>query len=132
MTDDGDRDLRERFTGLRAGDGARLRSFRATVATGRARTPKPRRRLVVAAAGAAVVLTVAVAVWTARPEPPEPFAITLDLSATRWHAPSDFLLETPWRDLLREVPRIGTIEGLGSPPVGFDASLSSPEERRNP
>jgi hypothetical protein len=44
--------------------------------------------------------------------------ISLDLGATTWRAPTDFLLETPGRDLLRGAPTVWGGIGLVLLPPG--------------
>jgi hypothetical protein len=64
-------------------------------------------RWALAAAGAAVA---ALVLWLIAPWQDRGSAFALDLSATTWVAPSDFLLETPGRDLLRSLPEIDIAE----------------------
>ena len=103
MQEQADQSLRERFARLRAEvDGvAPLFSLPAV-------HRPPRRVSVVWAAAAAVVLAV-VGTWyvTSRGEQRVPYAI--DLAATAWKAPTDFLLETPGMALLDSIPVI-TVE----------------------
>ena len=60
-----------------------------------------------ATAGAAVA---ALVLWLTIPWQHRPPPYALDLSATTWVAPSDFLLETPGHDLLRLLPEIDVTE----------------------
>ncbi|MFQ6046620.1 MAG: hypothetical protein ACE5PT_09760 [Gemmatimonadales bacterium] len=97
-----DADLRGRFQALRQEDTARAAPFTAP-------RPRPSRaggvRVWAAAAAAAAVLA---AVLWALDRGGGGDRLAIDLSATAWQAPTDFLLETPGRDLLRTVPRVGT------------------------
>jgi hypothetical protein len=102
-----DLDLRERFAALRQEEAAQTPEFDLHRVPARER----RRRLSPArifAVTACVAVAVSVALWLRpassrqQPEPGSPV-----VSITEWKAPTDFLLETPGRDLLRTVPAIG-------------------------
>ena len=111
MTPD-DRDLRERFAALRAEEQRRAPRFSAVWAAaedrrGRRQGRRAGLRLAAAFAGAAL-LTLAVFVWRpSSPPPPAPGSEPVPPSITEWRAPTDFLLETPGREVLRTVPRFG-------------------------
>jgi len=53
-----------------------------------------------------------------QPEPGKPVA-----SLMEWKPPTDFLLETPGRELLRTVPAIGAVQ---------NGLIAPPQHRRNP
>jgi hypothetical protein len=55
---------------------------------------------------AAATAAAAVVLWSVVSQDDASDAYALDLSATTWIAPSDFLLETPGRGLLRSLPAI--------------------------
>jgi len=99
MNDDG---LRALFAAARRRDAARAPGFADTLAVPRRRPSRARVPLALAAAAVAVVVA---AVWLLRPAPEFP----IDLAATRWEAPTDFLLRTPGAELLRSVPDVGSI-----------------------
>ncbi len=103
----GDDDLRARFAALRREEEALAPEFAFPVAA----VPQRRRRSVgkrLAFAASLVTLSVVVvlvlrfASQKAHLGPGRPVA-----SLTAWKAPTDFLLETPGRELLRTVPAIG-------------------------
>jgi len=105
MNESGERELRERFERMRREDLAGGPSLRATLAGAQrrhARRGPPVRRV---AAGAIAVATVVVAAvildfWLGPRDP------RIDLAATRWRGPTDFLLRLPGADYLRTVPRL--------------------------
>jgi len=97
-----DRDLRARFAALREEEAAHAPEFALP-------TPQRRRRFAgsltpVAECALAIVAAIFVLRFVAleprRPSPPV-------ASLTEWRAPTDFLLDTPGRELLRTVPAIG-------------------------
>lgn len=98
----GDKDLRARFAELRREVTASTPPFSVRF-TPRARAPVTRwiTATVGLAATLAVVLVIAMNLREARPE----FDVGLDWVV--WHAPTDFLLETPGSGLLSTVPTIG-------------------------
>lgn len=100
-------DLRERFAALRREEEAQTPEFALPSPgwAGRSRRWYAGKLF----AGAVCVATMVAAVfllWLMPPkperEPGKPFA-----SLTEWKSPTDFLLETPGRELLRTVPAIG-------------------------
>lgn len=109
MTDD-DRDLRQAFKAL--GVEASLPPFAqltSPVSLDAARWRRRRHQ----AAFVLVVLAIPALLLRGRTDQTIDYdhftALTgLDLSEVSWEAPSDFLLETPGRDLLRAVPLIDT------------------------
>lgn len=118
----GDRDLRERFAALRREEEARVPEF--VVRSRRGNEPGKQRfsgKLI--AASACLAATIAAALWLLRPtQPPnayEPVAVI-----TEWKPPTNFLLDTPGRELLRAVPTIGEWPA--------DAKAFGPEQPQRP
>jgi hypothetical protein len=103
MNDD-DRGLRQLFAQLRHEDWAGVSPFRAP-ALGEASRRRQSLRLLLAAA--AIVL---IALLLARPQrnPWNTPSHVVDLGAAAWRSPTDFLLTTPGRELLRTVPALGS------------------------
>lgn len=100
-----DTGLRDRFAALRREDAARTPGFTEVV---RRQGPAPRpapRALAVAASLAMAGLLVA-GIWGSRHRPPPGTAAAAPWLAD-WQSPTDFLLDTPGRELLHAVPRIG-------------------------
>ena len=111
MTDcDDDRDLQERFAALRRADEDRLPRF--ALVWDRARGGhRDRGRLWPLMVGATVAAALLVLLAVALRAPVGPLGARKEerpgSSITEWTAPTDFLLRTPARDVLRTVPRIG-------------------------
>jgi|GEM_PF-478720 len=103
----GDEQLRRRFAGLRQEDERRAPPF-ADLWRSRQRKPERRIRGVFATGAAAIVFAGLFWLWAVRPRPVTPMVASI----TSWKAPTDFLLETPGRDLLRTVPEIGGWSGF--------------------
>ena len=100
MTDDRlERELRERFGALRA------QVEQATPGFGLPTRPL-RRQSAALWPAAAAVLVLAVAAWLVFSGDEQSQSYTVDLAGAYWSAPTDFLLDTPGLDLLREVPEI--------------------------
>jgi len=120
MTTDDDRDLRERFAALRREEEAGAPAIEGLVARARARTRgealRIRRPVLVLATAAAVLLVIALLDLH---KPPRPFPVP---SITEWRSPTDFLLQTPGREVLESLPRFG--EGL-IPPESNERRTSS-------
>jgi hypothetical protein len=114
-----DRDLRDRFAALRRQEEAQAPKFTAP------RKPVRPRSLSALLAAAACLLAIATAgLWmraTRRHPQPEPGKPVASLMA--WKPPTDFLLETPGREMLRSVPAIGAFD---------DSLIASTHPRRNP
>ena len=94
-----DQDLRERFAALRREDAGQTPCF---AVLEKQRTAAPRLVWLPAIALAALVVVVAGAFLFTRlqrREPPFP-----NRSITEWKSPTDFLLQTPGREVLRSVP----------------------------
>ena len=109
MTDD--RDLRERFAALRKADRKRVPGYERLLLSAR-RDSHPRTRVV--AAGLFVVVVATILCLSTR-NPEAPAGGTAIPSIASWRAPTDFLLATPVRDLLRTVPDIGAIPSAAPP-----------------
>lgn len=144
MPDDADRELRAHFARLRAEEAESSGVFRVPHRA-RAGRPESRRRnyrlpATLAAAAAIVVVALSLADRASRPprddvnQPVAPFPsqvrdapfasgdlgrIPLQLA---WRTPTDVLLETPGRELLRDLPRLG-VSSFGN----FDAPSPAPE-----
>jgi len=95
-----DADLRQAFAVLRREDAKAAPIFEAVLARARPRRLAPLGGLLVAASVVAAILGVLVR----RPDPPPPVA-----SLGTWIAPTDFLLDTPGRQIVQTVPRIGGV-----------------------
>jgi len=113
---DNDRDLRERFAALRREEEAQAPGFMARPVPGpRQVWPWSPGALTAAATCLAAIAAVALWLGTAshrmRQEPGKPVA-----SITEWKPQTDFLLETPGRELLGTVPAIGNLQVGGLAP----------------
>ncbi len=97
-----ERHLRSLFRELRREVDASVSAFEVR-ATQPVRTGH--RRLVMVTATAAVVMAAVMVARVVRDDHNPEFG--LDLAATTWVAPTDFLLDTPGSDLLRSLPEIG-------------------------
>jgi hypothetical protein len=89
-----DDDLRDAFVRLREADSRAIPPFRVRTSAGRPM------RLAVAAAMLLLVVSV---VWLTRPQHHEPLTTS---SLSTWQAPTDFLLDTPGRELLNSTPQL--------------------------
>lgn len=96
-------DLRQLFQLARAREAAGAPVF----AVAQRHRRRPARWLGMTVAAAATVA--AILVMVARTEAP-PYPI--ETAATRWMAPTDFLLRTPGGELLSGIPRIGEVSAL--------------------
>jgi hypothetical protein len=108
----GDADLRAAFGAVRSEDAAGAPSFEAVLARSQRGTDRQLPWLVPAVTGTVAAAAVAIAVIAAarRPEPHVPTAVSIE----KWTAPTDFLLETPGRELLETMPVIGEVPTIGS------------------
>jgi hypothetical protein len=103
---DADRDLSGRFAALRRAEEQYTPEF---VSLRRRRPRSSGSRALQLAAAACVVIVLAAIVWQrASVRWPQDRSVA---SITEWKAPTDFLLETPGRELLRTVPAIGEWPG---------------------
>jgi hypothetical protein len=98
--DPDDADLRQAFDALRREDAKAAPAFEAVRARVRPRSLIPLGGLLAAASVAAAILGFVVR----RPDPRPPVA-----SMEQWIAPTDFLLDTPGREIVQTVPRIGRV-----------------------
>lgn len=95
-----ERDLREQFARLRAVERQRVPAFaRATAPRVAHRTP--------ASLGLAVAIVATLVLSVFLLPRDEPHAGLIDLRASHWTGPTDFLLSVPGDWMLREVPSIG-------------------------
>lgn len=103
MRDDGedDSDLRQAFAVLRREDAQGAPAFDAVRGRVRPRRLAPVAGLLAAASVAVAILGIVVR----RPDPPLP-----PTSMGEWIAPTDFLLDTPGREILETVPRFGGVD----------------------
>lgn len=95
-----DRDLRARFTGLRLQDAVRTPEFAGLMQQARRSRPPRFTGMAVAAVCLLVAGLLVLALYPRHHASPAP-------SLTQWRSPTEFLLQTPGRDLLRSVPRFG-------------------------
>lgn len=121
-----DSDLRERFARLREDDRARSPAFSQLIdpalrRQGRRGRPAPTVRVGLAIGSIAAIA--ALIFWPGRVSrsPPEglwdsPAVTPLELAGV-WRSPTDFLLETPGLDLLRNVPAVGPGAALRDSPL---------------
>ena len=117
-----DRELRDRFARLRQEDRSRVPAFRAPVA-GAPSKPMWPVRIALAAAIALIVFLIA------RPDGPSAGSLHVDLRAASWRSPTDFLLETPGRDMLRHVPAVGAPDDWT--PIDLRTRAPKPESTRS-
>lgn len=106
-----DQELRERFARLRRDEQASIRSFDAVVASAAVRGPKrharrgpsPRLATAMLIVLATVVVTIVVQMQLAAKRR-DLWSVRLDPDSVSWQGPTDFLLETPGRRMLRTIP----------------------------
>jgi hypothetical protein len=113
-----DDDLRDRFTVLRREVEQGVPKF-ASLWRGRARVPLGMGRWLVAA-GCALIVVVSILWLRSAQRKAEDVSVA---SITDWNSPTEFLLETPGRELLRTVPEIG--EWRGYTPVTIHKTTPS-------
>jgi hypothetical protein len=105
-----DLEIRKRFVALRDEDRARTPGFEEVLRRAR---PKPYVGLRVLAPAACLVVAAAiVTVFHTSPDLTASAPGVADPSLAHWRAPTDFLLDTPGRELLYAVPRIGEADAL--------------------
>jgi hypothetical protein len=108
---DDEQELRERFARLRTDDQASVRSFEAMVASAALRAPKRKARrgpsprlataMLIVLATAVVIIVVQMHLAAKRQDL---WSVRLDPDSVSWEGPTDFLLDTPGRGLLRTIP----------------------------
>lgn len=117
--------LREHFAALRRAEAASAPSFERVMAISRRRSNHAAWRLAITAC----ILVVAVGGMILRLSHP-PGASTIRAPALAdWRAPTDFLLDTPGRELLHTIPDLGrhTSTGLDAlPPIGMTMPAPQP------
>jgi hypothetical protein len=121
-----DRDLRDLFARLRESDRRLAPDCERLLQRARRQSPP---RLALAGAGLAVaVMAAALLVMTRLADKPDGDAVTSSIptSITYWRAPTDFLLDTPGRDLLRTIPGIGLMSTSATTAVPGAAPAAAP------
>jgi hypothetical protein len=109
-----DPDIRKRFAALRDEDRSRAPAFEEVLRRG------PRQPHISPALAAAACLVVGAAIVAVLHTAHEPTASTPGgavATLALWRAPTDFLLDTPGRELLYAVPRIGETDALNPFPT---------------
>jgi len=112
-----DQDLRDRFAALRRQEEPQAPGFTSRPASSR-KPVRPRSPGTLLAAAAFLLAIAAAGLWlrTAshrpQPEPGKPVASIAD-----WKPPTDFLLDTPGRQLLATVPAIGALQNGSIAPI---------------
>ena len=101
-----DDDLRDRFVVLRREEEQGVPNF-SSLWRGRVRAPLGRRRWLALAGCALIVVAAILLLHLERPNRNEVSMVSI----TEWKAPTDFLLETPGREILQTVPEIGKWQG---------------------
>lgn len=130
MTDERDREIGDMFARLKAEERREAPSFREVRARARRRsTPRGTRVPVLAAIAAAVAVFVIGALVRQGPTRPDVALLDVDLGATTWSSPTDFLLSTPGSDLMRMVPAVGAPRDWT--PIGTPGRASAPESTRS-
>jgi hypothetical protein len=133
-----DPDLKRAFDGLRSAEVRAAPSFADLTAPQALNLVRRRHRVRRLQAGAALGSgSLLLALIALGPDPRPPVGRNtilpggIDLNSVYWRAPSDFLLETPGRDLLRSLPRFTTIgEPVTAPdPSPADESARNTERR---
>jgi hypothetical protein len=98
-----DSDLRQRFASLRREDAGRAASFSRVLHRPPRSSSRDRGLLAATACLALVVLALVLYPRARAPRPPDAAAPSL----ADWRSPTEFLLNTPGREMLRTVPAIG-------------------------
>jgi len=104
-----DDDLRDRFAALRREEEAQAPQYAVLWpgGAGHGRWPSQAKAKLIAVAVCLVTMVAAVFLLRPVPQKLEREASRPVASLTEWRSPTDFLLETPGRELLRTVPAIG-------------------------
>jgi len=113
----GDDQLRARFAALRREEEAQAPEFVIRSGVGRERGRQRSTGQLIAITACVAAIAVA-AVWLHfASQKPEPEPGKFVASITEWKAPTDFLLLTPGRELLRTVPTIGVWHDYSKAPT---------------
>ncbi|HEX7288482.1 MAG TPA: hypothetical protein VF532_20020 [Candidatus Angelobacter sp.] len=118
-----DRNLHQRFAELRRQDTARAPEFAALLRPRAKRTGFSAFSRLAIAVACVLVITVTLARYHSRP-PAKPVP-----SLSEWRSPTDFLLQTPGRELLIGVPRLGewpqgiAVPGSSPSPIGTKKAI---------
>ena len=115
-----DSDLRRQFASLRRAESASVPSFERVIGIAKRRSSGPGWRI----AGAACLLMMVMGgvIFRASRPPEAPTTGVSVPTLADWRAPTDFLLDTPGRELLHTIPDLGrrTSTHLDpSPPIGI-------------
>jgi hypothetical protein len=130
MNDEHDRDLRELFARLRAQERGDVPSFRAVRARAtRPDTPRWTRVSVAATIAAAAALFALGTLARQDHTRPETALLEVDLRASTWRSPTDFLLSTPGSDLMRTIPAVGAPRDWT--PIAAPGRAPAPESTRS-
>lgn len=116
-----DSDLQEQFASLRRAEAASAPNFESVIGAGRRRSSYAGWRAGVFAAGLVIVALGGVILRASHP-PEAPTTLAPAPALADWRAPTDFLLDTPGRELLHTIPDLGrrTSAGLHPlPPTGI-------------
>lgn len=128
--DSADAELREKFVSLRKDVAQQMPSYSATVAAARSSVSRHRPWAVsqIVALAASLVLVLGVSLLVLRPDDDgSGFAVTLEITDSRWNQPTDFLLQLPGGELLGTVPKLTILEST----FPLTPDIRSLEERRN-
>lgn len=98
-----DAELRNHFAALRDEELARIPAFERVLRT----LPRPHTGLRAIAVSACLVVVASLSVLHMFRERTPPAPVLAVPSLAQWRAPTDFLLDTPGRELLHSIPRIG-------------------------
>jgi hypothetical protein len=128
MMDD-DRDLARLFDELRRSDEASAPSFTHVLGRPGARAPSRSQPLRFAAV-AMVLAVVALGVALLRPHPHGTASTEIPMSLAQWKSPTDWLLETPGKEILGELPGppepvVSNLKSEGANPVPIKTSRPS-------
>jgi hypothetical protein len=113
--DDGlhDDDLRARFAALRREEEVKAPPFALPRSDFAARGLRWSAGTLIAGAVCAITIMVAVVLLQLMPSAPRGITSLPLASLSQWKSPTDFLLETPGREMLRSVPAIGVWQDSG-------------------
>jgi hypothetical protein len=130
MTDERDREIGAMFARLKAEERRDAPSFQEVRARATRRHAARWTRVPVLAtiAAAVALLVIGTLVRQDRTRPDVAF-LDVDLRASTWSSPTDFLLTTPGSDLMRMVPAVGAPHDWT--PIGTPGRASAPESTRS-